>query len=1063
MAVAKPLHLRLFLEGEEVPVIAAQISIGINAPSTAAIQVIPLDEAMSLYPRTMVHLFFLDNRASDSVSQVQGSKATGPVIDIRGQYRLLFSGEMIAFSSVQTPNSRGIVLQCVDFSSYWDSAHATAVEYGLGGNAFTNVGALYGGSVGTFDDIVNQQANQLLAWLHQKPETPGLTTVSGLAGGIIRIMEAMGGVPGHSKGINDFFTVAELRVRLLSQVTAEEGDDTALRVFGVGVFDEWIRNGLQNLGQQVTFRDMMKLLFQYIYYEFVPNPAPKFDAAITGTNSQVPGQVVRLSESPIASNVIDTLETDAEDILKKQSFVLSDAIRNEAQKYLDHCRQSSVSLRALRATSSRYSKGVTAALNKLTVAISILSKVAGPGDHNANELLPARTAMVDAADVINASSDQVQGPPTTITTGVSQRLRTQIVRPDCWFSAPPRCNIYFPEMYSQFSYDRNYLGEVTRSLIQIYNTLVGKDALLADRILAPSIGFQTIAKKANAGDYRLLMDHEIHTGIVPRTEWLPNIAAAGSHVTAAEKALVRGARLSWGGRISLWHFFKYRFATRTASVAGRFNPFVVCGFPAVIIKAPYILKGGVGQLQPFQVPVGQPQTLSDDQVLNLIDTMAPQLGAPTQFVGMIGGVSHNVDQSGGTTSVSLHHMRTHLGVDDEFLGLYLASLNGTTTRAVKTNLTFQNASAVGQDNLLNLLADATPQTKPQIKPKGKQRKVAQASAQAPVQAVNSSSGTVSSSSQTGNFNIIQEGDAIPPGDPPSLTIRGRIDQVNRVNILVPSPHGKVVAGTKNGFYAKQGATVLGVEVLDATIHKTKYGQAFGAVAIYENISVAIGGTIPIEEVIRPRWFSNAYSNVLIGKKIYQPFFGCDSIVDDLNVNGLVSQSPVPGAPNDPDVSSFSSDTSPQDVINQLVQDEANKNLLSISRAINILGYVYGQVKTQVPALDIDDFIRSYIDRPIATISQIFGSVDLELGVDQNTGLVTATKGTVGFHTGAVNAELAAVGGLVGIAQDLSLNLKRINGVGASSPLVTKYDVRPSNKSRVIAYVTALTKGPGFRG
>jgi hypothetical protein len=126
-----------------------------------------------------------------------------------------------------------------------------------------------------------------------------------------------------------------------------------------------------------------------------------------------------------------------------------------------------------------------------------------------------------------------------------------------------------------------------------------------------------------------------------------------------------------------------------------------------------------------------------------------------------------------------------------------------------------------------------------------------------------------------------------------------------------------------------------------------------------------------------------------------------------------------------------------------------------------LGYIYGQVKTQ--GLDVDEFIRSYIDRPIATIGQIFGSVDLQLSIDSNTGLVTPTTGTVGFHTGAVNPDLANAGGLVGIAQDLSLNLKRLNGVGASSPLVTKYDVRPSNKQRVIAYVAALARGPGFRG
>ena len=43
MARGKPLHLRLFLEGQEVPVISAQVQATLFAPASAAIQVVPLD------------------------------------------------------------------------------------------------------------------------------------------------------------------------------------------------------------------------------------------------------------------------------------------------------------------------------------------------------------------------------------------------------------------------------------------------------------------------------------------------------------------------------------------------------------------------------------------------------------------------------------------------------------------------------------------------------------------------------------------------------------------------------------------------------------------------------------------------------------------------------------------------------------------------------------------------------------------------------------------------------------------------------------------------------------
>src|SRR5690606_10825905 len=154
---------------------------------------------------------------------------------------------------------------CVDFSSYWDSAHAMALEFGPGGNAFSHFGSIHAGAVGMFDDIVMQQSQRIVDWLRERPKTPGLQTVSGLAGGIIRMMEAIGGVIPHHKGINDFFTVSELRGRMLNQITAEENDNTAARVMAGKVFDQWLRHGLQNAGQQVTFRDMMLMLMKYVY------------------------------------------------------------------------------------------------------------------------------------------------------------------------------------------------------------------------------------------------------------------------------------------------------------------------------------------------------------------------------------------------------------------------------------------------------------------------------------------------------------------------------------------------------------------------------------------------------------------------------------------------------------------------------------------------------------------------------------------------------------------------------------------------------------------------------
>jgi hypothetical protein len=304
VAVAKPLHLRLFLEGQEVPVIAAQVSVNPNAPAAASIQVIPLDEVMDLRARTMVHLFFLDTSAVFKSSN-EGPQITGQT----GTYKLLFCGEVVGFSFVKTPVSRSIVLQCLDHSSYWDAAHATAIEYGPGGNAFTEQSAIQGSNNQLFDDIMGQQANRLAQWIREQPQTPGLTKVSGLAGGVIRVLEAIGGLPNAFKGINDFFTIAQLRCRVLEQISAEEGDDTASKLLSNNVFNQWLMHGLQNIGQQVTFRDILKLLFNYIYYEVVPNPAAKFDDAEQGKSSKLPDKKIDLRQTVTGQRLIKSLDS----------------------------------------------------------------------------------------------------------------------------------------------------------------------------------------------------------------------------------------------------------------------------------------------------------------------------------------------------------------------------------------------------------------------------------------------------------------------------------------------------------------------------------------------------------------------------------------------------------------------------------------------------------------------------------------------------------------------------------------------------------------------------------
>jgi hypothetical protein len=149
----------------------------------------------------------------------------------------------------------------------------------------------------------------------------------------------------------------------------------------------------------------------------------------------------------------------------------------------------------------------------------------------------------------------------------------------------------------------------------------------------------------------------------------------------------------------------------------------------------------------------------------------------------------------------------------------------------------------------------------------------------------------------------------------------------------------------------------------------------------------------------------------------------------------------------------------------------------VEKALDVLGYEYGQVKMN--GMDVDSFIRDYTDRSIATHSDVFGDLDLKFDVTDSAvggdvqvrqvvdGNGKSRSPKVGFHTGATHPDLVGTvgngGKLVGLTKDLQLGFTRVNGIGASEPIVQRYDVRPAKKDRVLKYLTALGRGPGFGG
>jgi hypothetical protein len=1052
-AIGKPLHLRLFLEGIEVPVVSAQVSVGINAPAAAAIQMIPSDRSLELMPRTMVHLFYLDN----AVAQVtKGKEISNEVERVLRDYKLLFAGEMIAYQYHQTPQSRGIVLQCVDFSSYWDSAHATAIEYGPGGNWADHTGSVSGSNTSLMDDIVNHQQEVIMSWLHQKPRTPGLNTVDGLAGGIIRILEAMGGLPGHEKGVNDFFTLAELRCKILQQIVAEEKDNTARTLFNSQVMDEWIRTGLQNIGQQVTFRDIIKMLFRYIHYEMVPCPVAKFAAARQGTVTEevVQASVAKMPEGVAAASSFRQKATDLQgNIDRGTSLDNWKDVLQDAKKKVEAARDKFSAAQKKRKTEDLHLSGTLSQISFILTEVERLIT-------NKGEWADTKTLI----ELLNGAAQYIQNTggskalTRTTSTAVADRLQTQIMRPDCFFAPPPVCNVVFPEQYVSLQFERNYMGEVTRVLTLVKDTLVGAEKILSARVLAPYFKQMTreLAQEVDERSYRILMDHELHTGIVPREEWLPNTARTAKEKERSNREETVNALFGWVRRVALFNFFKYRFANRSCAVAGRFTPNLVCGFPAVVIRAPFYPE------ERFLADV------TPEQRLHYLLENAATLGAPTHLVGMIGSLAHNIDQQGGTTNFQMHHVRHHSGSDDEFL----SKVKGfrKVPREIQVTLNYKDIAAskdTNREKLLKYLVDLTPQAAKSIV-QARVKKVTKVDVMpshfVPLESV-----------RTRTEKTVTEK---PP--PAGCVYVGR-DEERR---LVPAFGAKI--SVKGEGPLGQGS-VIGIEVTDhnfsyhkkaakldvAPSHVTpgsvpakkvdRTERAFNEVVVTVSQEIKVDQDIPTEEILRPRsWFSKKYANDLIGREIYQPFFGCNSVIDELRVqlgDEIIEDTDFAGG--DAEGSTTALDL--VKYVDQVKVDLSKVYQHSIERALNLLAYTYGLVKKGNK--DVENFIQQFTYRPVATQEDVLGSLNLEFEVAAN-GKATPIQGPgvrVGFHSTAVHQQLVNSSvRLAGLVEDISTQLPRVSGSGLSS-LPPSYDVRQAKWKRVMAYYEELLRSRAFRG
>lgn len=1036
------IRLRMFLEGVEVPIIGIQYNGLPNAPVMAAIQVPPVAEGTRLLPRTLVHVFFLDSYVDDSpyiATKSASTKTTGqkdPTAYQQGlqssgtnttqgnanstdsgedltKYKLLFGGEIVGFQWSKDQSQRSLVLQCVDWSNYWDYAYQwnNTDLFGPGLKAMFS-----GGSTNLFTDFLSNPGEVITNILR----TPSVTfpKLKGLAGGIVHLIESIGGTYyGEKKfaGTNTFFTTAELRLHINQMVVAYEDDPTAARLLANQGYGGLFNRLLGGLGGQTSIRQCINALQGVIFHEIYAQPSPKYipgaDGAVgkqntarlaDGVNTAFIAANANASISEL--NLVKSLITNQDDqptgstanprsktslsmrLRKEQSFLKSTAIRANR---VDPPVASAV---ALLTTAAQYvGLAGTSVLGWAPTNFSLTVKILNDLDNAIAKL----TKLADLTVSITPKAQQL--PP---------RLVSHILRPDVWFSAPPCCNVIFPEQYNRLQYNRSFLEEPTRLLLKTNDEFFGEDELFDRFYFAPKT---SSVQKGKANLTTLLQNdllaHEVFTGILPVFEKMGelNIFAARGGIAKDKVPQVGLAQ-----RSANFLYFKYRFAARQMTVTGRFNPYIAMGFPGLVIDK-HVSIDTLGLYNDLLKKAGQP-TRDINRLLG------------TAFLGNFTQCTASVNQSAATMDIVLAYPRQP-DESVEFLGATDLAEVIVSKRIDKDASRTTDVASIAQ---------------PAIQALGPNLGTITAVQEVTSLYLNMPDGDPTASMSTKPLMLWGTTSPDKP-QPASSRTTARVPIGIEIDPKILSQSVRVGLGltTAQGKTPKTGASA------PVTIRVFRLTEA---VPRYQQQPVAL----PAEEYIRPGWYGDIWHPAKIGQA-YQLFFSTGAITDPSVIvdpnGGTFSGTPNAGADalatgqqtNDPN-----NPTSTAPIAWQLTEGA------SIEQAAAFLQATYSYIKTA--GLNVEEFIRAYTWRPIATLIDMFGTGDLQLSADGNT----VVQGIEGFHSRAFGP-YSDLFGLV------TPEIESITGIKRGTSAAQKVDTRGQKQAAVQDYLAGLGIGKAILG
>lgn len=1026
VAHAQALRLRCFLEGIEVPIIAIQTQSAPNSPTVATLQIPPLAEATRLMPRTTVHVFFLDIYKQSPALLLTGSSSASqkgdnpnvpaqedePIIPgtseeniansqlnaANSQWKLLFGGETVGFTWTKTPFNRSIILQCEDWSNYWDTAYQadnTSI-FGPGLKAVFS-----GASTNLFTDMLFPGQSHIITQIVSQGRCNTYPNMKGLAAGIIRLIEVVGGsyyvfpggdrkqAPKRVAGQNIFFSYNELRLHLTQLVGSLESDPTSERLLRVQGYTGLFNRALGGQGGMTSIRKAMTSLSNIIFYEMYPQPCPKYRAGSfespTGTRR------VSVADHPQfgqfyteAVNDAEALEFLVDDVLNLRESLTEDNREEVRQKTLlvfENTRELQKQLLQARGRMagvpepmpSKFSQAAT----RMGKALTFLQQAAAGRVE----------ALEDAAGELNEGLAALQeASETTALLGTAGERRPaqlfqHIFRPDIWFGSPPRCNVIFPELYEQMSYQRSFMQEPTRFMLKTNDELLGEN-MFTDKYYFSPKGYTTAQDRLRWTTIlkRGLLLHERFTGILPVFEKMGefNVFASSAQGEAREGI----GKTGLAQRTANFLYFRHRFNARRMTLNGKFNPYVAIGFPALIMDR-WVDAESLARHAALREQISEVRGLD-------VPTIDSSAALGTNFLGNFTQVVHQVSnpQKIGTTSYTV-----------------------TFPRQPEENVEF--LGTVPEDERINRRLDGADA----------RRSIVVASLFPPALfSIGPNGGKV--------INVVDRTFEYSGRDLPYFDGSDRkTTQWKQADVTV----GVATTARETG----SGNVRDAVDDVDAPI-------VFGAYELTEEIPryQREDTVLPAEEYIRPGWYGNVWSNQQIGKA-YQHLLSTGAITDAQIVQDygrtdaqLHSEPSLLAEAAREDVES---EDDPRADAAKLPSLDAGA---SIQDAVEYLTTLYSYIKRA--NIDVDEFIGAYTWRPVASMLDMFGTADLEYSENGEQVL----SGTEGFHSRA----FGPYQNLFGLV-DAEINT--ILGIKRDDTAAVLVDTRQEKREMVERYVASL--------